>query len=347
MLEQPWHTARALRAAIWPAFFVAALGTRPARAAEPLRFHLDYVVDPAAKGCPDRAAFVHETEQLTAAGTLDANAERGIQALIERTPSGLRGVVSFEPSTLEARQSFAESSSHCSELASSMALALAMAIERLQQSEPELDVPSGTEPSPSASGAPERQAPASKASPPAPRASARASAAPTRLALATTANLGLAGGYTPDIGLLASAGFRVGARTRGMARSIELGVLSLHPGDAHGSREGRILLGLRAFTAQPCLGLVSWLDTCFSAMIGAHHARGSGVPNAREQEVFFMALGLRGVARAALVPGLDVRVRGGVDFPLTQSTFRLGEEAVYRVPIVAGLVEAGLFVHLP
>ncbi|AKU95082.1 hypothetical protein AKJ09_01746 [Labilithrix luteola] len=346
-----------MRAAIWPVLFVALLGTRQTRASEPLRFHLDYIVDPNAKGCPDRTAFVRETERLVGSVAFDPNAERRIVARIEKTPSGLNGTVSFEASALEARQSFTEASSHCSELASSMALAAAMAIERLQNSKVEVDgepvaKPSDGEPvekplEPGSVPGPLAPEPP-RATPP----SARPAAPPTpptkaKLDLSTAANVGLAAGYAPGIRPLASVGLRIGRRGPAIPRSLELGLLSVYPGSAYGSREGRILLELRAATAQPCVGIASWLDTCASATVGAHRARGSGIPNAREQDVFFMALGLRVNGRASIVPGLDLRVRGGVDFPVSRATFRLGEEAVYSVPMIAGLIEAGLSAHLP
>jgi len=299
-----------------PALAIVAAMSLGAVGPAPKQARLVYDLQPGAEKCPDEEAL-----RIAVAGRLghspfDSGAERAVRVSVKADSKGLAGKVELLDSAgklLGARE-IASQNRDCRELGTAMVLAIALALDPLAVASPRpAEPPPPTPPSPP------------PAPPPAPPPDS--STLPTM-----SASLGglFSFGSTPAL----TGGLAVGARARWGIFSMGLEARALLPRRS-AAATGSIEASEYGGSIVPCLHY--WVGFgCVTAGAGAFRATGLGLENASDVVIASGEVGARLGADIPLVSGLALRVQGDLLVPLVHTGLGVGDQEVWRTPVVAG-----------
>ena len=335
-----------LRQSFW-ALLLCAVFAAPRAWAETEAIRIDYQAD---ETCPSAAVFTAEVFQRTASARLAADGEqaRTFSILIVRSAAGVTGslVIKETDGATVARK---VSGTDCSDVASVLALATALAIDPRA----ELDV--GEPPAAATGEPPERSPPPAPLVPP-PADAYEPSAPPTPPRGPWTWNgaLGptLAFGTAPRAAIGGSFLIERGNRVPGSILSsvgLELLYLEAPAEDIAGATAS-----FRYFLARPRLcafplgsadGL--YLVPCLGVALGAVTGEGSNLPNDETRSRFWGSVDVLARLGVALGSAFFLEIEGGLGLPLTryEYVFRNPDTQVYDVPAGTGLFGARLGVR--
>jgi len=257
-------------------------------------------------------------------------AGRGLEARIELVDG--RGQV-------QATRRLTSRDRGCGELASSVELAVAIAVDPMGSP---MGPPMG--PHPSGEAAVSRPRPGA-ASPP---AAAVASAPPSRPAdegppLSWRAQVGLIGGWgsAPSLGV----GLTFGGALEGQGWSVGLEGRADLPA-SKSLRAGEASAGLLVASLVPCLrfGVAS---ACVLATGGARQVAGDGLESARHATAAYLAFGGRLAAALPISRKLALALHGDVTAPVTRIRLEVDDDVVWTSPTLVVALGLGLAVVLP
>jgi hypothetical protein len=289
--------------------------TDPAWAKTPPAVHLDYDRAASAADCPDKQAVLDAVRARLGFDPFREPAEITIRATVQRQGEELRArIVLSGPTEQPGERDLVSRRSDCSELASVMDLALSIAIDPLSISR---------EPAASTSVV---VFPVTVSSPPPPVAEAPPPSPPKLIELEVGAVGSWGQTVSPTAGLVAGAGLR----SEGWSLSLE------GRADLPRSREvggGRVEAGTLAGSLVPCLrrGL---FGACFLASVVALRGNGQGLLEAQQMTTVFVSLGARAMVELPQTGVLAFRAHLDLSVPLTRTTLKVGEEAVWTSPPV-------------
>lgn len=276
-----------------------------------------------------RVRSVRRAAALDGAVTVGKSA-KGLRARIELTdaagePSGSR--------ELTSRQA------DCLELAWAVELAISLAIDPLHFADapPPTVAPSSTAPPATATST--IAAPPLAAPPVAAPAVVRAAEPKRRYRVGAGAFAVLGSSPTVAFGFRATGGVR--ARLWSMNLEARADIPAAAP-----AAGGTVATGVYAGALVPCFHQLMFAG-CGLVVLGAHHAIGTGYPNANDPWAFYAALGVRAAIEIKLRDRLELQVAADLLAPLTRIKLQLdGIDTVFETPAVSGafhLALAGYF----
>jgi hypothetical protein len=307
---------------------VAALST--VAHAEP-KAQLTYVREPGAEACPDESEVRKAVAQrlgydpfgerpLSTVAVTVGRSAKGVRARIEITDAAGEPTGSRE---LTSRQA------DCMELAWAVELAISLAIDPLHFADapPPSVAPAQAAPAP-ATETNVLAPPAPVAAPPAP-AIARVLEPKRRYRLGAGAFAVLGSSPTVAFGFRATAGVR--ARLWSMNLEARADIPAAAP-----AAGGTVATGVYAGALVPCFHQLMFAG-CGLVVLGAHHAIGTGYPNANDPWAFYAALGVRAAIEVKLNNRLELQVAADLLAPLTRIKLQLdGIDTVFETPAVSG-----------
>jgi hypothetical protein len=248
-------------------------------------------------------------------------AGQGLEARIEMVDG--RG-------NLKAARRLTSRNRDCSELAASVELAIAIAIDPMGGPRPRDDAPApviASEPSPSpsrpaASPEPHVPGPASPAGPP----------------LSWRAQAGMVGGFGSAPAL--SLGFTVGGAVGGEGWSLGIEGRADLP-SSKALRAGEASAGLAVASLVPCLrfGMAS---ACGLATGGVRQVAGDGLDRARHATVPYFAFGGRAAVALPMSERASLALHGDVTAPVTKTRLTVDDEVVWTSPAIAVALGLGV-----
>ena len=256
---------------LWALALTALGAAAPGDAPQGPRFQLEYLRAPGASQCPDRDSFTRGVSARLGTNPFDDQAPQRLVVQIRTEGQGLHGQVEvYDGTALLGRREVTSQTMDCAELAGSLELAVAIAIDPFHA--PVKPSPSPSEPAPS-EPAPSEPAP----SEPAPAESAPAESAPAAPAERTpfTLLLGLgAMGSMGSVPTLAPGGFaRVDV---GWGRAALMVEGRWEQGSRIKAGSGSLAASLQQVALAPCLRQ-GWLDACAWAGVGAFRGESRGL----------------------------------------------------------------------
>ncbi len=284
---------------------------------------LDYAASP--PGCPDEEEF----RALVAARLgRDPFSLDGAPSLSVRFAAGdplvAQLLLTRSDGTSGGERRIEAGAASCNELARSVAVAAALALDPLLRREAERQA------------APPEAAPVPVSAPPPPDAP-RPSPEPLQLALFA----GPLGALGAGPALAYGGWLEVSGRLGRGALSVE-GRFHAPSSVAVGS--GWAEASSTLLVVAPCLRLDP-LALCATAALGGLRLSGEGLTAAAAQTVPHLELGLRAAAEWRVAGAWGLRLQGEAAVPLTRTSMAFGEEVVWRVPPVTGHLGAGVGYH--
>ena len=228
----------------------------------------------------------------------------------------------------------------CGEIASTMALTIALALDPMAGLAPSPPAPS--RPAPSLPD-PDDVPPGLSDTPPVAPSRAPATASPGRLALHAGAGAFGSSGALPALAGGADVFFGVASpqATLDLEGQVDL------PASAGAAGAGAVRASLALGSLSPCYRVTRALRLCALLSAGVLRAEGVSVPLAAHGSSFYAAAGARAAVEVPMGPvlGLDLRVDGLA--PLTSTTLGLGDIDVWTTPPLSVSVGAALVAHFP
>jgi hypothetical protein len=303
-------------------------------AAERPNVRLQYQRAANASDCPDAVVVQQAVRARLGFDPFHEPANLFIQASVSRAGRDLRAkVVLTDPEGASGERQLDSQRSDCTELASAMELAIAIAIDPLSGARPD---PAMTPPAPEPAAA----APATSAPPEGPPAEVEARPAPKGLGL--DANVGAQGnwGAAPSLsfGFALGAGLRIGDFALTLEGRADLPASK----DAGG---GRVKSSLYSAALLPCYHL-SYFAACAFFAAGAMVGSGEDLVQPRQVTTFYSALGLRGVFEFPKEGPVALRVNLDAAAPLSRTTYTVGSARVWTSQFIAISLGIGAAVRL-
>jgi hypothetical protein len=313
------------------------LAGAPAAAEAPRLVRLEYERQEGAAACPDDVAI--------RAGVA---ARLGYEPFRERADDRLRTTIRQAGHALEARIELMDAGGRltaerrlisrnrdCSELASSVELAIAIAIDPMgapPATQPDAAAPPAF---PVAEGAQAGKDQPARATPP------EAATTPTRR-LAKQVEAGLLGGLGSAPG--ASLGFMAGASLVDASWSLGFEARADLPASSK-LRAGEASAWLLVGSIVPCLRF--GISVCALATGGARQVAGDGLVDSRHATLAYLALGGRVGLALPLGAATFLTLHGDVTAPVTKTRLRVDDSVVWTSPAVAFALGAGVAVRFP
>jgi len=331
------------------AFKVVALslcfvGTAFAQAPRQVRF--EYARQDGASACPDPATI---QAGVSARLGYEPFSERGgnlVRATIRQAGHGLEARIEMldESGSLKAERKLVSHQRDCAELASSVELAISIAIDPFRLNA--MPTVSGTrEPGPEATPVrgQDSGAPSSQPLPTASVAKEAAVASEPRRPLSGQVETGLLGslGTAPSsaLGFSAGVGVRVGDLSLAIEGRADLPAsASLRVGDASTS--------LLVVSVVPCAHF-RVMAACALVSAGALRAAGHGLMDSRTVTLPYLAAGARLAAAIPLTTRLSLAIHGDLTTPLIETRVAVDGAAVWTSPILALALGVGVVAKIP
>lgn len=313
---------------------VVGLGTT-ARAQPPPRIRLQYLRADGASVCPDGQAVAAGVAGRLGYDPFDAAAAGQVRVTVSRRDRTLEARIEMlDPAGRpKAERLLTSQRSDCAELAATMELAIAIAIDPFQGAGP---LPTSPAPSP-----PPAVPPASAQL----RAAARAEPAVAKPSPKVTRELALAA----VAGIGAGPAHNLGAALRFSARRNDLSLGIEGRADLPGSQSlavGDVSTSLLVASLVPCahLGMAA---ACGLVTGGAMRSAAHGLVDARQTTDPYLALGIRVAARLPVSSNLSLTAQADLAAPLLQTELLVGGQELWTTPPVSFLLGLGLAVALP
>ena len=335
-----------VRSACLLATFTSCLiGSALAQTSRQVRF--EYVRRDGAMACPDPV-----TIQAGVAARLGYEPfhERGgelVRATIHQAGRGLEARIEMldESGRLKAERKLSSSERDCSELASSVELAISIAIDPFRLNAA-LAVPGTLNPS-AESASTSDKGPGEGIAQASSQTSARKEsvASPATHPLSAQVEAGLLGalGAAPAgaLGFAASAGIRGGDLSLAAEGRVDLPAsTSLRVSGTSASTS------LWVASLLPCAHF-RMLATCAEVSAGALRAAGHGLVDSRTVTLPYVAVGARLAAAIPLTPRLSLALYGDLTTPLIEARVEVDHAVVWTSPILAFVLGVGLAAHFP
>lgn len=352
------RTSALLALLLFEAVLVCA-ATGPAHAQAPPRVRLDYDRQEGAAPCPDASAIQVGVAARLGYDPFEGSAAEVLHVTVRQTQHGLEARIELADAEgrVRAERRLLSRQGDCKELAASVELAIAIAID-----------PSGTSVNSAGAGEPRVEpvspptATAAEVAPPAaapteaPAAPAvvEGSAVPTpgvAIAGETGADLVMATGAapSPSFGLLVRAGLRRAFLSLGLeARGDLPSSRSLSDGAASAS----VSAALVTVSLVPCLRS-TYLGFCGVASAGLFHASSAGLVDPHSVNLFYSAAGARVALTYPLATHWALELHGDATHPFARTTltaYRTGSQSadeVWRSSMIAVALGLGVTANIP
>lgn len=303
-------------------------------------------------GCPDEETMKNTVSARLGYDPFKPDPEHIVTAAITREGKGLRGHVQLQDRafTVKGTRSLASNEDDCAELASSLALAISIAIDPRSANRPApLPPTASTLPpqiAPPAAGAP--SAPAAPLAAAAPLATAATSeeapprehgpAPGLRMGMDASVSFGATPGTSFAPALFAGVGFgRLSLDAEGTAHLA---------GSANAASGGSVTASLLVASFAPCFHAGIAVG-CALVGIGRLSGSGDGVDEPASGASTYANAGGRVGAEVPLSGRFSVRIHGDLLFPLVSTKLRLRGVEVWETPPVTAALGAGLLLHFP
>jgi hypothetical protein len=315
----------------------------PAWAQAPRQVRLEYARLDGAGECPDGATIQAGVAARLGYEPFNDQADERVRAVIQPSGHGLEARIELTDAkgSPKAERRLVSRQRDCAELASSVELAISIAID-----------PFRLGPSPAVQGvraeAPEAAHQATQgASPNASQAALVSSSEPVVASsprpLASQVGAGVVGGLgaapSRTLGLAVGVAVRSGDWSLGLEGRADLPAsTSLRAGEAS--------TALLVASLVPCahVGLVA---TCALVTAGALRAAGHGLVESRTVTLPYAAVGARVGLAIPLTGRLSLALHGDVTAPLTKSTLQVDGTAVWTSPILSAALGLGVAAIFP
>jgi hypothetical protein len=331
-----------VRMNLLPAFPALAILTAlggPAGAQAPKHVRLDYQRQEGAAICPDASAIQAGVAARLGYEPFRDDAEDQLRATIRQNGSLLEARIEMTDArgNVTAERRLVSRRRDCGELASSVALAISIAIDPMGQ----VHAPSASDP---ASPPPPLTSPAQAPPQTSTRVSAQASPSPEpslpvseRLALALVGGLGSA--PSPSLGIQISGALRRGPFSLALDLRADLPASSsLQVGEASSS--------LYLASLAPCLHYRA-AAACALASAGAQRVAGHNLIDSRSATDPYLAFGARLAADFPVSARLLVALHGDASIPVTRVSLLVDDAAVWKTPVLVFALGLGVAVIFP
>lgn len=316
--------------------FVLATGTR-ASAEVPRLVQLDYERQDGAVDCPDAAGIQAGVTARLGYDPFRDQAENHLRATVRQAAHALEARIEMTDAhgNLLAERRLFSRQGDCAELASSVELAISIAIDPLGS--PKVAPSSTTDSSPAGDRSPTPPAEVAgsssemvdRSTPPPPISESIEVAVLGGLGSAPSANVGFMAGMA--------------ARRRDLSLGVE-GRVDL-PASAS-LRVGESSASLLVGSVVPCLH-VGMVAACALATAGALHGAGHGLVNSRTVTVPYLGFGVRLAAAIPVTARLCITAHGDVTAPVTKTALTVDGSEVWSTPAVALALGLGIAAIFP
>jgi hypothetical protein len=298
--------------------------------ARPPSAQLNYQIEPGAETCPSADTLKAAVQARLGYDPFSPQADEVVEVSVRREHGRYVALVSIHlpDGSLRQREPLTSSATDCSEIASTLALAISIAIDPLTFVRPASTAVEENDSPPS----PVVNSPVEEKLPP----------SPTKAGLGWEAGVGATGslGALPS----ASAGLMLfgGAATRVLRLDVEgrYDFPASKNGPEGSAVHGSLLLG----TLTPC-----WTPRpasfCALASVGALPGEGSGVDNRATADAFYAALGVRAGVELPTTGRVRGRLQIDAYFPLRSTTLRVVGTNVWTSPAVFGTLSLVVALH--
>ena len=324
--------------------FLCFAGSAVAQGQRQVRF--EYARLDGAGACPDLVTIQSGVASRLGYEPFDERGRDLVRATIHLSEHGLEARIEMldENGSLKAERKLVSHRRDCSELASSVELAISIAIDPFRLSAAPAISDSRAH-GPEATSAP-AQDPASASAPSAPTASAAeesVSASAPRRPLSGRIEAGLLGavGTAPSSAL----GFSAGAGIRGGDLSLAIEGRADLPASTS-LRVGEASTSLLVASLLPCAHF-RVLAPCALVSAGALWAAGHGLEDARRVRLPYVAVGARLAAAIPLMPRLSLAIHVDLTRPLVETRVEVDGAAVWTSPIFAFALGVGVAADFP
>lgn len=327
----------------------------PVASAEPVpEVRLDYRRSEEAVACPDEQALRRNVAERLGYDPFSDKAARTLKTRIDRVGGELTAelVLLAPDGSIQGRRTLHSSGTDCAELASSVALAVAIAVDPLVVTRPPPPpeptpppAPPGNDPSDEGwvpfQPAPPPPPPAPAPEPPpshangAPRAEPPAAPADPRwvqMSLVGMGAIGTAPAVTPGISV------QVGSRSKDGFFGIE-GRADV-PASAKAGR-GSVSTGQLVGGAVVCAHHL-WLGACGVVNAGVLRSEGIDLLNARSASSFWLTVGGRTMIDIPVSKAFQLRFQSELTAQPTRTSLMVGPVSVWKSPTVSFTIGAGL-----
>ena len=294
----------------------------------PLETKLAYSRAPGAEVCPDEA-WLHDAigARLGYAPFTDG-AARTVVVKIARAGKGLQATIELLDSSgrSQGSRTVDSQSSDCTELASSIALDVSMAIDPVHATRAPESAP---QPKPDP---PPRLSPPVLLSPPAPKEPPPPATSREPIKMLIAAGPVVAIGTAPGVSL--GAALQIGVRWKGFSAAVE-GRADL-PASASAGNGARVQSSLIAVSLLPCfhMGVV---HGCAVGTLGSLSATATDIARSNREQTLFAAAGVRGGVEWWFAANLGVQAHADVLAPITRTTLQIdGRDAWTTSPVALG-----------
>jgi hypothetical protein len=307
--------------------------------AEPARHvRFEYARQEGAFACPELPAIEAGVAARLGYEPFDDRAPDLVRTSIRGAAHGLEARIELVDGqgTVKAERRLVSHQRDCTELASSVELAVSIAIDPLGVGAAE---PAANPPAEAAAPQP---SPAPAPGPPAAPAPAEPTPQP-RQPLTTRVEGGLVGT------IFKAPGYSLGARAGGSlgGDSFSLGLEGQADFSARKSlQQGSARATLWTASLVPCArqGVVA---ACALVTAGLSRGSGEGLEGARSTNLFYAALGLRLSLNLPLTSSLALTVHGDASAPLVEEQLRVDQQTVWTSPHVSAALGVGLAATFP
>jgi len=297
-------------------------------------------------GCPDEETMKNTVSARLGYDPFKPDPEHIVTAAITREGKGLRGHVELRDRafTVKGTRSLASNEDDCAELASSLALAISIAIDPLSANRTApLPPPVSTPPAhvaPPAAGGPAAAAAPLAAVAPTEEAPRREHGQATALRMGTDASVSF--GATPGTSfapaLFAGVGFaRLSLDVEGTAHLAA---------SANAASGGSVSASLLLASFAPCFHGGTVVG-CALLGVGRLSGAGGGVDEPASGASTYANAGGRVGAEVPLSGRFSLRIHGDLLFPLVSTKLRLRGVEVWGTPPVTAALGAGILAHFP
>lgn len=325
----------------------------PAQAQQPARVRLEYDRGEGATSCPDARAFADGVAGRLGYEPFDAAADGRVRVTVGRPERALEARIEMVDANgkAKAERLFTSRRSDCTELAATMELAIAIALDPFHATAPERATANDSPPTPPPPASPPTPMVLPRSDPgPDARSVAAAAlppAAPPRPAVPTPLTWEVVFAVVGGIG---SEPVRdLGAEVRVAARRSNLSLAIEGRADLPASvslQVGQVGTSLLVASLVPC---AHWriLAACGLATAGILRAAGHGLVDERQVSDPWLALGARVAVEIRVTSRLFATAHGDLSTPLVETELKVGGNDVWTPPPVAFLGGLGLAVAFP